>query len=211
MVDRNKEVANLLLSIQAVCLSPQSPFTYTSGLKGPIYCDNRRILSHVAIRDKIITHFIDLIKEKNLRCDSYAGLATAGIPHAALIADRLKLPMIYIRSKAKEHGKQNQIEGDYKPGDKIILIEDLINQAGSLNTAYAGAVEAGLCPIACLAIVDYQMESAKRVVSDLKLPLYALTNLDSIVKICAEKKQISSQESEMIYKWRQDPSEWGSK
>ncbi|OFZ23123.1 MAG: orotate phosphoribosyltransferase [Bdellovibrionales bacterium RIFOXYA1_FULL_36_14] len=208
MDKESREVAQLLISIKAVVVAPKNPFTYTSGLQGPIYCDNRKVLSHVKIRNKIIEHFVDVIREKNLICDSYAGLATAGIPHAALIADRLKLPMIYIRSKAKEHGKQNQIEGDYKPGDKIVLVEDLVNQAGSLKTAYNGAKEAGLCPVGCLAIVDYQMESAKKIISELKIPFYALTDLESILDVCLENRDIDELDKTIVSKWQQDPIQW---
>jgi len=208
MDEKSREVAKLLISIKAVMVAPKTPFTYTSGLQGPIYCDNRKILSHVKVRDEIIKNFVDVIREKSLFCDSYAGLATAGIPHAALIADRLNSPMIYIRSKAKEHGKQNQIEGDYKPGDKILLIEDLVNQAGSLKMAYNGAKEAGLCPVGCLAIVDYQMESAKHIIRDLMLPFYALTDLESIIEVCLESREIDQQDKITVLKWQKDPIQW---
>ncbi|OFZ45756.1 MAG: orotate phosphoribosyltransferase [Bdellovibrionales bacterium RIFOXYB1_FULL_37_110] len=208
MHEKSREVARLLISIQAVVVTPKKPFTYTSGLQGPIYCDNRKVLSHVTVRDKIIQYFLEVIREKNMVCDSYAGLATAGIPHAALIADRLKSPMIYIRAKAKEHGKQNQIEGDYKSGDKILLIEDLVNQAGSLKTAYYGAKEAGLCPVGCLAIVDYQMESAKNIIRELKLPFFALTNLESIIDVCFENRDIDEHDKVIVTKWQKDPSHW---
>jgi len=210
MDEKSREVAKLLISIKAVVVSPKKPFTYTSGLQGPIYCDNRKVLSHVTVRNKIIEHFVDVIREKNLMCDSYAGLATAGIPHAALIADRLKMPMIYIRSKAKEHGKQNQIEGDYKPGDKIVLVEDLVNQAGSLKTAYNGAKEAGLCPVGCLAIVDYQMESAKNIITELKIPFYPLTDLESIMDVCLENQDIDEYDKTIVSKWQQDPLKWNN-
>ena len=208
MDEKSREVAKLLISIKAVVVAPKKPFTYTSGLQGPIYCDNRKVLSHVKVRDEVIKNFVDLIREKKLICDSYAGLATAGIPHAALIADRLKSPMIYIRSKAKEHGKQNQIEGDYKPGDKILLIEDLVNQAGSLKTAYNGAKEAGLCPVGCLAIVDYKIASAKNIITELKIPFYALTDLESIIDVCLESRDIDEHDKKIVLKWQQDPIQW---
>lgn len=202
------EIAKILLNIECVQVSPSDPFTYASGLKGPIYCDNRKILSHVGERNKVVQSFIDLIKEKNFQFDQLAGLATAGIPHAAFIAGELGLPMIYIRDKAKGHGKGNQVEGHYQKGQKILLIEDLVNQGSSLEKAVDGATNAGLEVIGCLSIVDYEMPKSREILKKLKLDLFSLTNFSTLADTACALGKIGKDEIEMLKAWHRDPAKW---
>ena len=202
------DIARGLIEKGCVKLSPQNPFTYASGLKGPIYCDNRLILSHVDFREKVIESFLELIKNHSLQFDLIGGIATAGIPYAAFIADRLKLPMIYVRPKAKEHGKKNQVEGDYRPNQSVILVEDLVNQGSSLADAMFGVNQAELNSSQCLCIVDYQMGEAAKRLSELSLSLYSLTDFEHLVAAAFEMKLIDSEGRKLLIDWHADPKEW---
>lgn len=203
-----QEIAEILLDIGCLELSPSEPFSYASGLKGPIYCDNRKILSHPAERKKIIETFVIKIKEQGWSFDALAGLATAGIPHAALIAGEMNLPMVYIRGKAKSHGKSQQIEGDYRSGQSLLLVEDLINQGASLDEALRGVKNAELKSIGCLSIVSYSTPAALKVISNWNLDSISLTNLDAIGITALKKKMISQEEFDLLKSWQQDPAKW---
>lgn len=202
------DIARGLIQKGCVKLSPAEPFHYASGLKGPIYCDNRLILGHVDFREKVIAAFVEVIKDQSLEFDLVGGIATAGIPHAAFIADRLKKPMVYVRPKAKEHGKKNQVEGDYHPNQSVILVEDLVNQGSSLADAMAGVFGAGLISTQCLCIVDYQMAEAQKRLKDLSLKLYSLTDFDHLVEAALELKFIDSEGKKLLIDWHADPKEW---
>jgi orotate phosphoribosyltransferase len=206
-MDKN-EIATILLEKDCLKVQPSSPFTYASGLKGPMYCDNRKILAHVSERTKIIDAFVKLIEKLDLKFDSLCGLATAGIPHGALIAERLKKPFIYVRSKPKGHGQQNQVEGHYSLNENTLLIEDLVNQGKSLEEAVLGIREAGLCPVACLSIVDYAMSNAKKRLVKLNLELYSLTDFNSIIDSAKKLKLIQSEEKKTLIAWQQNPESW---
>lgn len=203
-----ESIAHLLVKIECLKLSPSDPFSYASGLKGPLYCDNRKALGYVEERGQIVSAFIDKIKEWGKDFDAVCGLATAGIPHAAFIADVLKKPMIYVRSRPKAHGKGNQVEGHFEAGQKIIMIEDLVNQGKSLGEALEGVRNAGLNPLACFCIVDYQMVAAKEVISSNQLDLISLTNFDSILKSSLEQGFISEEEGKLLVDWQRDPANW---
>lgn len=205
------DIAKALINKGCVKLSPESPFLYASGLKGPIYCDNRLILSHVAFRDTIIHAFIEALRNHKLDFDYIGGIATAGIPHAAMIADRIKAPMVYVRPKPKDHGKKNQVEGDYKPNQSVILVEDLVNQGASLAEAMAGVKSAGLISTHCLCIVDYQMEEAIRRLKDLSLTLYSLTDFEHIVEAARELQFINEEGKKLLMDWHADPKGWSSR
>jgi orotate phosphoribosyltransferase len=202
------DIARGLIENGCVRLKPLTPFVYASGLKGPIYCDNRLILSQVQFREKIIHSFLEVIKNQSLKFDLIGGIATAGIPHAAFIADRLKMPMIYVRPKAKEHGKKNQVEGDYRPNQSVILVEDLVNQGSSLIDAVSGLKEAGLNTSQCLSIVDYQMEVATKRLEELSMSLYSLTDFEHLVEAAFELKFINSEERNLLIDWQLNPKEW---
>jgi orotate phosphoribosyltransferase len=207
----NRKIAKLLLSHNCIQLSPSQPFTYASGLKGPIYCDNRKLLSHVEARAEVIQAFAELVRSESFKYDKIAGLATAGIPHAALLAHELKEPMIYIRSKPKGHGKGNQVEGDFQSGEKLLLVEDLVNQASSLQEAVEGAAAAGLSAVACLCIVDYEMARAKERVLEMNFPLYSLTDFSTIASVGQEMKLLSADEHRLLMDWQSDPESWSAK
>jgi orotate phosphoribosyltransferase len=206
-----EEIAKALLEIGAVEISPREPFHYASGLKGPIYCDNRKLLSHTGARQKIRDAFVELIKKNKLDFDQLAGLATAGIPHASFIADQLNCPMVYIRSKPKAHGKRNQVEGDAGPNQKLLLVEDLVNQGASLEEALLGVKDAGLKAMGCLSIVTYQSEAAENVLKKYDLPLYSLTDFDTICRVARELGRIEEADLELMSVWRKDPKAWSDR
>ena len=202
------DIARGLLSLGAVKLSPLEPFVYASGLKGPIYCDNRLVLSHVEFREKIISSFIDVLQQNKIHYDLIGGIATAGIPHAAFIADRLKEPMVYVRPKPKGHGKKNQVEGAFKRNQKVVLFEDLVNQGSSLADAMAGLQQAELLCDHCLCIVDYEMPEAKKQLQALGIKLWALTDFTSMVKSALEMKIIDEEGERLLLNWHSDPKKW---
>lgn len=202
------DIAKALINKGCVKLAPAKPFAYASGLVGPIYCDNRLVLSHVAFRDQIIAAFIETIHTHKLFFDFVGGIATAGIPHAAMIADRMKVPMLYVRPKPKDHGKKNQVEGDYKVNQSVILVEDLVNQGSSLSDAMMGIKSAGLISTNCLCIVDYQMAEAVRKLNDLSLNLFALTDFEHIVQAALELEFISTDGKKLLMNWHADPKGW---
>lgn len=206
-----ENIAKTLLEIGAVEVRPQDPFHYASGLKGPIYCDNRKLLSHTGARQKVRDAFVALIKEEKIDFDQLAGLATAGIPHASFIADQLNCPMVYIRSKPKAHGKRNQIEGDAGPNQKLLLVEDLVNQGASLEEALLGVKDAGLRAIGCLAIVTYQSKAASEVLKKYEVPLYNLTDFDTLCSVAKEMGRIEEEDLALLREWREDPKAWSEK
>ena len=205
------DIARNLLNLGAVKFSPLNPYLYASGLKGPIYCDNRVILSHVDFRDQIVTTFIDVIEKNKLSFDPLCGIATAGIPYAAFVADRMKKSMLYVRPKRKEHGRLNQVEGDYKPGQKVLLFEDLVNQGASLQDSFAGLTAAELSSDACLCVVDYEMQGAKTRLSDLSVKLYSLTDFTSLTSMAFELNLINLEGLKLLQEWHADPKAWSAK
>ncbi len=205
------DIAKNLINLGAVKFSPQNPFTYASGLKGPIYCDNRLILSHVEFRDQVIQSFIDVIKENGLSFDHLGGIATAGIPHAAFVADRLKRSMVYVRPKAKDHGRKNQVEGLYKAGDKVLLFEDLVNQGASLEDSMAGLNGAELKCDGCLCVVDYEMAGAKERLKNQSIQLFSLTDFTSLTMAAFELNLINQDGLNLLREWHADPKAWSAK
>lgn len=207
----NKEVAKLLLDIKAVALNAKEPYRYTSGILSPIYCDNRLIMSFPQKRRQIINTFLELIEEKGYEFDVIAGVATGAITYAAWLAEKLDVPMIYIRGKAKGHGKQNQIEGKLEKGQKVLVIEDLISTGGSSASACAAVRQAGGEVTNCLAIFSYQMQSAKENFKDIEVELTTLTEFSTLVETASELGYITAEEKEKVLAWNQDPQEWGKK
>lgn len=204
-----KQIATDLLSIRAIALKPNEPFTWTSGIKSPIYCDNRLTMSYPEIRNKIAEGFAALIKEKYPEAEAIAGTATAGIPHAAWVAEKLKLPMIYVRDKAKGHGKQNLIEGDLKSGQKVVVIEDLISTGGSSVKAALAVNEAGGQTLAVAAIFTYQLEQAEASFAEQRIPLHTLSNYSALIETALELGQIKQDDMALLQSWRENPSEFG--
>lgn len=197
------------MKIEAVALRPQEPFTWTSGIKSPIYCDNRLTLSYPEIRSYIADAFAELIATEYPGTEVIAGTATAGIPHAAWVADKLNLPMAYIRDKAKGHGKQNQIEGIISPGQKVIVIEDLISTGGSSLKAAQAVQEAGGEPLAVLAIFSYELDRATNAFSEAGIPLQSLSNYSTLIDVALGQGKIAAEDVELLQSWRRDPSSFG--
>ncbi len=202
-------IANYLLQIEAVALSPKQPFTWTSGIKSPIYCDNRLTMSYPEVREYIAESFAAVIRESYPDAEVIAGTATAGIPHAAWVAHKLNLPMAYIRDKAKGHGKQNQIEGLIKPGQKVVVIEDLISTGGSSLKAAVAVKEAGGQPLAVLAIFSYQLDTAVNAFAEAGIPLQSLSNYGALMEVALEQGKIESSDVQSLKAWREDPSSFG--
>lgn len=203
------EIARGLLSINAVALRPHEPFTWTSGIKSPIYCDNRLTMSYPAIRDLIAEGFAAIIREKYPDCQAVAGIATGGIPHAAWVAHKLNLPMLYVRDKAKGHGKTNQIEGHYAPGQKVVLIEDLISTGGSSLKAAVAVREAGCEVQGVVAIFTYQFQNALDAFAAENIPLDTLSNYSALIKVAVESGSIREEDVALLQSWRENPSEFG--
>ena len=203
-----KDIAKMLLEVKAVSLDTSKGFTYASGRKGPIYCDNRLLLSYPKQRELVMSAFLQVIKEKNLAPDVVAGVATGAIAWGALIADRLKKPFIYIRSSTKGHGKQNRIEGRLEEGKKVLVIEDLINTGGSSADACNAVREGGGIVIACIAIVNYGFDEAGKKFTSGKIPLYSLTDFTELINVASESKTISGADKKVLFAWHKDPENW---
>lgn len=199
--------SELLLQIKAIKLNPQNPFTWASGIKSPIYCDNRMVLSFPEVR-KVAIHSLQELSKKFDNIDVIAGVATAGIPHGAILADHLDLPFIYVRSKPKEHGKQNLIEGAFQAGQRVLLVEDLISTGGSSLEAAKALQNEGLEIIACLALFTYEFQVSKDNFNKASIPLATITDYSHILKQAQDQKIISEQESEILSKWKNDPAGW---
>lgn len=187
------EIAEQLLEIKAVFLQPNDPFTWSSGLKSPIYCDNRLTLSYPKVRKNIASGLAGLIKEKFPETEVVAGTATAGIPHAAWVSELLDLPMAYVRSKAKAHGKGNQIEGKVEKGQKVVVVEDLISTGGSVITAVNSLREAGCEVLGVVAIFTYELPKGKELLGEAEITAYSLTDYTSLLDV-AQKKAIFKKE-----------------
>lgn len=197
-----KQIANDLYKIEAIQIKPDRSFTWTSGIKSPIYCDNRLTMSYPEIRNRIAEAFVEKIKALPVQPDVIAGCATAGIPHAAWLAEKLGLPMIYVRAKAKAHGKGNQIEGKIETGQKVIVIEDLISTGGSsLNTALA-LEEEGIEVLGVMAIFTYGLEQAKTEFAAKNIDLSTITTFDILIEQLLEKEAITKTEQESLLEWR---------
>ncbi len=206
-----EEIAELLLKSGAVLLRPQKPFRFTSGILSPIYCDNRLLLSKVVEREKIVEYFADIAKEKNVEADVIAGIATASISWAALVAGKLKKPMIYIRKEAKQHGMKNMVEGNLEKGKSVLVVEDLISTGSTSLGAVVAAREAGGVVNRCLAIFTYEMRVATEGFKQLKCELITLSNFSTLVNVAAKKGYIKNEEIKMLKEWSKSPAEWGKK
>ncbi|WP_068502240.1 orotate phosphoribosyltransferase [Paenibacillus kribbensis] len=204
-----EQIASHLLRIQAVALRPQQPFTWTSGIKSPIYCDNRLTMSYPEVRELIADSFAALIREQYPETEVIAGTATAGIPHAAWVAQKLNLPMAYVRDKAKGHGKENQIEGRISAGQKVMVIEDLISTGGSSIKAAQAVEQAGAQPLAVLAIFSYQLDKATQAFAEAGVKLQSLSNYTALMEVALREGTIQEEEMELLRSWRQDPASFG--
>lgn len=202
-----KKIAEKLLEIEAVSLKPEKPFTWSSGIKSPIYCDNRLTLSYPAIRKEIAEGLKELIAANFPDAEVIAGTATAGIPHAAWVSDLLELPMCYVRSKAKGHGKGNQIEGKVEPNQKVVVIEDLISTGGSSITAVKALREAGCEVLGVAAIFTYELEKSRELFEAEGINAMSLTDFSTLIDIAKSNGYITESELEKLKNWRQNPSD----
>ncbi|MGX7148907.1 orotate phosphoribosyltransferase [Enterococcus ureasiticus] len=211
MTELAKKIAKDLLEIEAVFLSPNEPFTWASGIKSPIYCDNRITMSYPVVRKDIANGLAEKIKQTYPDVEVIAGTATAGIPHAAWVADILDLPMVYIRSKAKEHGKGNQIEGRIFKGQKMVVIEDLISTGGSVLEAADAAQREGADVLGVAAIFTYELPKGKETFAAHKMELITLTNYSKLIDAALESNYIEENDVALLKEWKQYPENWLNK
>ena len=202
------ETAELLLKLKAIKLQPNDPFTWASGWKSPIYCDNRIILSNIGCRNKIANYFSQLITEKYKDVDVIAGVATGAIGIGILVAEKLNLPFIYVRPEAKKHGRQNQIEGEVSKGKKIIVIEDLISTGKSSLNAVKALREAELDVLGMIAIFTYDFEISKNNFLKDSVKLNTLSNYSELLKKAVEINYVSEKDIETLEKWNKSPESW---
>lgn len=202
------ETAADLLRIGAVFLRPGEPFTWASGIKSPIYCDNRLILSDPQVRTRVEENLADLIKREFPEVEVIMGTATAGIAHAALVANILELPMGYVRSGAKGHGRGNQIEGRLQAGQKVVLVEDLISTGGSSLDAAEALREAGANVLGIAALFSYQMDKAATRMAEASIDYRALSTLDVLVEVAVAANYVTEQEGESVLTFRDYPDKW---
>jgi orotate phosphoribosyltransferase len=203
------EIARRLLEIKAVKLSPQEPFTWASGLLSPIYCDNRVALSHPAVR----TFIKECLAEESRHFGSFdvvAGVATAGIPHGALLADVLEKPFVYVRGSAKEHGRRNLVEGELPAGAAVLVVEDLISTGGSCLKVVEALQDAGAEVAGVLAIFQYGFPQARNAFTVKNVPLRTLSDYDTLVREAAELGYVNEEDLETLRQWRENPEGWGA-
>jgi orotate phosphoribosyltransferase len=206
--DTALKVAEYLLQIKAIKLQPEDPFTWASGIKSPIYCDNRKILSYPTIRTFIRQSYAKKIEEKFGKPDIIAGVATGGIPHGVLVAQELGLPFVYVRSTAKGHGLGNVIEGDYEAGQTVVVIEDLISTGGSSLKAVEDLREAGLNVKGLVSIFTYGFEIAQTNFDNANCRYETLTNYEYLLDVAINKKYISEEYLNTLREWKDDPKKW---
>lgn len=202
-----RQIAKDLLDIQAVFLRPNEPFTWASGIKSPIYCDNRLTLSYPNVRKDIEEGLAKIVKEQYPECECLMGTATAGIAHAALVADILGLPMGYVRGGAKSHGRNNRIEGVVKPGMKVVVVEDLISTGGSSLECVDALKEAGCEVIGMVAIFTYGLPKATKNFANKQCTFHTLTNYDTLVEVAVENDYIHADDLEKLKAWKKDPND----
>jgi orotate phosphoribosyltransferase len=201
-------VAEKLLQVNAVKLNLTQPFTWASGWKSPIYCDNRKVLSFPFIRDYIKSEMCNVIFEKFPDAELLAGVATAGIAWGAMAADQLKLPYVYVRPKPKEHGLGNQIEGFYEKGQKVVVVEDLISTGKSSLQVVDVLKEQGLDVIGMVSIFTYGFQVATDAFQKASLTCYSLTDYPALIELAVKKGMVAEDQSAILLKWREDPAGW---
>ena len=207
-MDKSKQIAKILLEIKAVTLNVKEPYKYSSGIVSPIYCDNRLLLSYPKQRQKVRDAFIEIIRSNKLNFDIVGGTATAGIPHAAWLADALQKPMIYIRSKSKGYGKNKLIEGNLTNGQKVLIIDDLVSTGGSCCEAVQTVRSEGGIAEDCLAIFTYQLTQSEQNFKKARVNLYFLTNLSILLDTAVYDNYITLKDKKSVLEWARDPEHW---
>ena len=208
MKESEKLIARQLLQINAIKLNPAKPFTWASGWKSPIYCDNRKTLSYPEVRTAIRDSFTGLIRNKYPQTQGIAGVATGAIAHGALVAGAMDLPFIYIRSSAKGHGLENLIEGHYEPGQQFVIIEDLISTGGSSLNAVNALRDAGCKVLGMLAVFTYGFPASVENFLQAGCPLDTLSNYEVLIELASESGYISESDVDTLKEWRKAPDQW---
>ena len=207
MSNLEREIAKDLLSIEAIFSKPEDPFTWASGIKSPIYCDNRLTLTAPVVRTKIEDGLAELIKKYYPEAEVLMGTSTAGIAHAAITADKLNLPMGYVRGSSKDHGRKNQIEGRLEKGQKVVVIEDLISTGGSVIDVVNVLREAGAEVLGIASIFTYNMAKSKQRLEEANVKNISLSNFDTMVEVAAEEGYIKNEDIERVIAFRNNPSD----
>jgi len=204
-----QQLAKISLEIGAIKINPKNPFTWASGYQMPLYNDNRMLLGNASHRTLIAEGMQAIIQKENVRVDTVAGVATAGIPHATSLANLIQLPLIYVRSSPKEHGMKNQVEGILKPGQAVVVVEDLISTGGSALKAVDTVREAGGVVEHCFGIFGYGFPEAKERFEKSQCQLHTLLDLDSLLQLAVKEGRISPEEKQVVDIWRKSPFDWG--
>ncbi|MBI5413098.1 orotate phosphoribosyltransferase [Candidatus Peregrinibacteria bacterium] len=211
-MDKAKEIAEILLDIGAVKVKINPPFTWVSGIKSPVYCDNRKLISYPKERGKIVKAFVQILRETGINPEFIGGTATAAIPWAAFLAYEMNLPMIYIRPEKKQHGAGQQVEGELSPGKRVLILEDLISTGGSsVKAAQAVQNECKGVVSDIFAIVSWELDESKRIFQKAELRLTTLTNFSNIIGLALERKVISQEEWGKILEFKKSPRDWAAK
>jgi len=205
----SQQIAQTLLNTKAVTLSTDPSYTWTSGIKAPIYCDNRVLISFPDAYHQVVDEFKKIIEEKNLEFDVLSGTATAGIPWAAFLAYELNKPMVYVRHKSKAHGASKQIEGKIDKGAKVLIIEDLISTGGSaIRSIEVCRDEADADVVAALVIFTYEFTKATNGFEQIGVPLYTLSNFSTLIETATQENYLKPEEKDMVLNWSKDPENW---
>lgn len=208
MKQAQNEVTRKLLELDTVKIQPQSPFVWASGWNSPIYCDNRKILSHPGVRTLVRNKFAEIIRKKYPDAEVIAGVATGAIAHGVLVADLLGLPFIYVRSKPKGHGLENLIEGDLKPGQKVVVIEDLVSTGDSSLKAAEAIINFGGQVTGMLSIFTYNFPVAKEKFDQANIELTPLSNYQALIEMAVETGEITKDQVQTLMAWRENPADW---
>lgn len=200
--------ASKLLNVKAIKLQPENPFTWASGWKSPFYCDNRKTLSYPELRNYVKLELVHAVLENFPEAEAVAGVATGAIAQGALVADELNLPFVYVRSKPKDHGLENLIEGELKPGMKVVVVEDLISTGGSSLKAVEAIRKNGCEVIGMVASYTYGFDIAKKAFEDANVKLVTLTDYEHVVAEAHETGYIKPEDVEVLHEWRKDPANW---
>lgn len=203
-----RDIASSLLDIEAIRMRPEEPFTWSSGWQSPIYCDNRLSLSYPEIRTRIKHYLANSVTYAYPEAEAIAGVATAGIPQGALVADQLNLPFLYVRSKPKGHGMENMIEGKATPGQKVVLVEDLVSTGGSSLKAAEALKANGVEVLGMLAIFTYGFDLATENFKEAGIPLICLSNYDIMLEEALSRDLVKESHLKSLHNWRKDPSNW---
>jgi orotate phosphoribosyltransferase len=203
-----KHFAEKLLQIKALQVNLQNPYTWASGWRSPVYCDNRKVLSYPYVRDFVKSELANMVLEHYPDAEVIAGVATAGIAHGVMAADLLKLPFIYVRSKPKEHGMGNQIEGVLEKGQKVVVIEDLVSTGKSSLQVVDALREAGAEVMGMCALFTYGFPVADKAFEDAEVSLHTISNYTALMEVAEEKKIVQPEQQELLGRWRLDPANW---